>query len=74
MALRVSRETAARFLVPYVADLEIYPKAPFESIDRAGVGALMRTASDIGSVGQPEAQDRHLRRARRRPVLDRLLS
>jgi len=33
--------------VPYVADLES-TRPTFESIDRAGVGALMRTASDKG--------------------------
>ena len=54
MALGVSRDDAARFLVPYVADLEIYPKDPFESIDRAGVGALMRTASEKGRSVNPK--------------------
>ena len=52
-ALGVSRDDAARFLVPYVSELEIYPKDPFESIDRAGVGALMRTASEKGRSVSP---------------------
>jgi pyruvate,orthophosphate dikinase len=48
MTLGVSRDDAARFLVPYVADLEIYEKDPFESIDRSGVGTLMRVAVEKG--------------------------
>jgi pyruvate,orthophosphate dikinase len=48
MTLGVSRDDAARFLVPYVADLEIYDKDPFESIDRTGVGTLMRVAVEKG--------------------------
>jgi pyruvate,orthophosphate dikinase len=46
--LGVSRDDAGRFLVPYVADLEIYPRDPFETIDREGVGALMRVATEKG--------------------------
>jgi len=46
--LGVSRDDAGRFLVPYVADLEIYPRDPFETIDREGVGALMRIATEKG--------------------------
>jgi pyruvate, orthophosphate dikinase len=46
--LGVSRDDAARFLVPYVQDFEIYSRDPFESIDRDGVGALMRVAVEKG--------------------------
>src|SRR4029434_6662062 len=46
--LGVSRDDAARFLVPYVKDFEIYSRDPFESIDRDGVGALMRVAVQKG--------------------------
>jgi pyruvate,orthophosphate dikinase len=45
--LGVSRDDAARFLIPYV-EREIYPKDPFEAIDRPGVGALMKIAVDKG--------------------------
>ncbi len=48
MTLAVSRDDAARFLNPYVKDLEIYPRDPFESIDQEGVGALMRLAVEKG--------------------------
>jgi pyruvate,orthophosphate dikinase len=46
--LGVSRDDAARFLVPYVADFEIYGRDPFEAIDQAGVGQLMRIATERG--------------------------
>jgi pyruvate,orthophosphate dikinase len=46
--LGVSRDDAGRFLVPYVQDFEIYGRDPFESIDRDGVGALMRVAVERG--------------------------
>ncbi len=46
-ALGVSRDDAGRFLIPYV-EREIYPKDPFESLDRTGVGALMKMAIEKG--------------------------
>jgi pyruvate,orthophosphate dikinase len=52
--LGVSRDDAGRFLVPYVGEFEIYPKDPFESIDQAGVGALMRIAADKGRAANPK--------------------
>jgi pyruvate,orthophosphate dikinase len=52
--LGVSRDDAGRFLQPYVADLEIYPKDPFESLDPAGVGALVRMAVDKGRATNPK--------------------
>ncbi len=45
--LGVSRDDAARFLIPYV-EKEIYPKDPFEVIDRGGVGVLMKMAVEKG--------------------------
>ncbi len=45
--LGVSRDDAARFLGPYV-EKEIYPKDPFEVLDRGGVGALMKIAVEKG--------------------------
>ncbi|HUT07672.1 MAG TPA: pyruvate, phosphate dikinase [Candidatus Latescibacteria bacterium] len=51
-ALGVSRDDAARFLVPYVA-MEIYAKDPFEVIDRDGVGQLMRLAVERGRQTRP---------------------
>jgi pyruvate,orthophosphate dikinase len=45
--LGVSRDDAGRFLLPYV-EKDIYAKDPFESLDRIGVGALMRIAVEKG--------------------------
>ena len=50
--LGVSRDDAARFLVPYV-EKEIYAKDPFEVIDRDGVGQLMRMAVEKGRKTRP---------------------
>jgi pyruvate,orthophosphate dikinase len=50
--LGVSRDDAARFLVPYV-EKEIYAKDPFEVIDRDGVGQLMRMAVERGRRTRP---------------------
>ena len=66
MTLGVSRDDAARFLMPYVRDFEIYAKDPFESLDQVGVGGLMRIAVEQRPDDHPQAEDRHLRRARRR--------
>jgi pyruvate,orthophosphate dikinase len=47
MALGLSRDDAGRFLPEYV-QRGIYPEDPFVSIDRAGVGELMRLAVTAG--------------------------
>jgi pyruvate,orthophosphate dikinase len=52
MTLGVSRDDAARFLVPYV-EKEIYAKDPFEVLDRDGVGQLMRMAVERGRKTRP---------------------
>ncbi|HVN85305.1 MAG TPA: pyruvate, phosphate dikinase [Candidatus Binatia bacterium] len=51
--LGVSRDDAARFLVPYVGQFEIYKKDPFESIDQEGVGTLMQIAAEKGRRTRP---------------------
>ena len=50
--LGVSRDDAARFLVPYV-EQEIFPKDPFEVLDRVGVGSLMKIAIEKGRGVHP---------------------
>jgi pyruvate,orthophosphate dikinase len=50
--LGVSRDDAARFLTPYV-EKEIYPKDPFEVLDRTGVGSLMKIAVEKGQASRP---------------------
>jgi pyruvate,orthophosphate dikinase len=52
--LGVSRDDAGRFLVPYVTEFEIYERDPFQTIDRAGVGALMRIAAEKGRDVKPK--------------------
>jgi pyruvate,orthophosphate dikinase len=52
--LGVSRDDAGRFLGPYVDDLEIYAKDPFETIDQDGVGTLMRVAVEKGRAANPK--------------------
>ena len=50
--LGVSRDDAGRFLIPYV-EMEIYPKDPFEALDRTGVGMLMKIAVEKGRSVRP---------------------
>jgi len=50
--LGVSRDDAGRFLIPYVQK-EIYAKDPFESLDRVGVGMLMKMAVEKGRSVRP---------------------
>ena len=70
--LGVSRDDAGRFLVAVRATLEIYARDPFE-IDRPRRRRRARCASPSseGRAARPRPQARHLRRARRRPELDR---
>ncbi len=51
--LGVSRDDAGRFLIPYV-EMEIYPKDPFEALDRDGVGELMKIAVEKGRATNPK--------------------
>jgi pyruvate,orthophosphate dikinase len=51
--LGVSRDDAARFLIPYV-EMEIYPKDPFEALDQTGVGELMKIAIEKGRTVRPD--------------------
>ncbi len=52
--LGVSRDDAGRFLVPYVSEFEIYERDPFQTIDRDGVGSLMRVAAERGRGVKPK--------------------
>ena len=68
----ISRDDAASFLNTYMAR-GIMATDPFVSIDREGVGELMRIGVERGRKARQGPQDRHLRRARRRPRLGRVL-
>ena len=54
-------------------ELGIFGVSPFESIDRDGVGRLVRIAVEEGRASPPGPEARRLRRARRRPGLGALL-
>ena len=72
MTFGLSRDDVPRVLAAYQAH-DIYQVDPFVSIDREGVGALMKMAVEKGRSPEAEAQARHLRRARRRPGVGRVL-
>lgn len=56
MTFGYSRDDAERnFLVTYIAE-GILPKNPFQTIDRAGVGRLMRMAIEDGRKTRPELE------------------
>ena len=72
-ALGFSRDDIeGRILARYI-DMKIFDRSPFETLDTPGVGQLVRMGAWLGRQRQAGAQARHLRRARRRPRLDRLL-
>ena len=66
-ALGFSRDDAEiKFLARYLED-DVLERNPFETLDEAGVGELMRIARRARAVGaKRRSQARHLRRARRR--------
>ena len=68
----LSRDDAGKFLPDYV-EQEILAKDPFVSIDVEGVGAMVRMAAERGRKTKPKLKMRHLRRARRRSGVDRVL-
>ena len=73
MAFGYSRDDAeGKFLMQYV-DRKILPENPFQVLDVAGIGQLVRIARREGSGHQAGSEDRHLRRARWRPAEHRLL-
>ena len=53
MGCGFSRDDAAKFLRPYVEEYGIYDADPFQSLDTAGVGQLVRIAVDKGRKARP---------------------
>ncbi len=53
MTLGLSRDDSSRFLPAYL-EKDIYPRDPFEAIDRGGVGKLMKIASEEGRKAKPK--------------------
>ena len=71
--LAFSRDDAeGKFLTRYLED-GVLERNPFEVLDIEGVGDLMRIAVERGRCDEAGDQARHLRRARRRAALDRVL-
>ena len=68
----ISRDDAASFLGIYTSK-GILPADPFVTLDREGVGELIRIAAERGRRRAAGPQARHLRRAWRRSCFDRLL-
>ena len=74
MTFGYSRDDAeGGFLLAYV-ERGILPANPFQTLDIEGVGQLVRMAVEKGRGARPGHQNRHLRRARRRPGVDRTSS
>ena len=67
-----SRDDAGKFLGVY-QERKILERDPFQSIDTVGVGQLVAMAVREGAEDAARHQARHLRRARRRPVVGALL-
>jgi pyruvate,orthophosphate dikinase len=53
MTLGISRDDSNRFLPAYL-EKDIYPRDPFEAIDRPGVGRLMQLATEEGRKAKPK--------------------
>ena len=71
-ALGISRDDGGRFLSQYL-ESGVLERDPFETIDQAGVGDLMRIAVERGRGVARRPQARDLRRARRRAAVGRVL-
>ena len=72
MTYGFSRDDTRMFLKDYLKK-GILRKDPFQSLDRRGVGYLVKMAVEKGRQRESRPPRRHLRRARRRPSLDRVL-
>ena len=71
--LGFSRDDAeSAFLATYL-EAGVIERNPFASVDIDGVGELVRIGAERGRAARPGHQARHLRRARRRSGLGRVL-
>jgi hypothetical protein len=73
MTFGFSRDDIGGFLAPTTSKKEILPGDPFQVLDRDSVGVLVQNRHREGPRHPPRPQGRHLRRARRRPELGRVL-
>ena len=65
-------DVEASFFTAYL-EKGIFGVSPFETIDKDGVGSLVRIAVAEGRATRPDLQARRVRRARRRPGVGALL-
>jgi pyruvate,orthophosphate dikinase len=56
MTCGFSRDDSAKFLEPYVNDIDkaFYDYDPFEVLDQSGVGKLLKMAVDLGKQSRPD--------------------
>ena len=73
MTFGFSRDDVESRMMPAYLELGLLKRNPFETIDQAGVGELVRDGAARGRATQARPEARRLRRARWRPGVDRLL-
>ena len=71
MTFGFSRDDVEGRMMPAYLEQGLLKRNPFETIDQTGVGELVRIGAERGRATKPDAQARRLRRARRRPRVDR---
>ena len=71
--LGFSRDDIEGSILGRYIELGIVDRSPFETIDAPGIGQLLRMGGWLGRKTKPTLDARRLRRARRRPGLDRVL-
>ena len=72
-ALGFSRDDVESGFLNRYMERKIVDRSPFETIDKPGVGWLVRLAAWVGREAQARAHAGHLRRARWRPGLGGVL-
>ena len=73
MTFGFSRDDVEARMMPAYLEQGLLRRNPFETIDQGGVGELVAMAVRAGPGDQAEDQARRVRRARRRPGVDRPL-
>ena len=71
MAFGFSRDDIESRMMPAYLEQGLLERNPFETIDRGGVGELVKIGAERGRQTKPEAEARRVRRARRRSRVDR---
>ena len=71
MAFGFSRDDVESRMMPAYLEQGLLKRNPFETIDAGGVGELVKIGAERGRKAKPQAQARCVRRARRRPRVDR---